>query len=119
MSPREKRLLRCLLEKEKVFVKDLRSLIGSMNPAHNALCLRKMGWKIDTSYIAFHDRDGVPCRPGFYSMDISERERAREFLEKTDGAAVTAPSANEDSEHHDSKSSVQNITEEEKNDNPL
>lgn len=102
MSPRDMRLLRSLVEEEKVFVRDLRSRIGSLNPAQNALSLRKQGWKIQTDYIGVHDRDGVLCRPGYYWMDESERERARVFLEEAEKAAATAPSAKPDISAHKS-----------------
>ncbi|NGX51164.1 MAG: hypothetical protein K1060chlam2_01024 [Chlamydiae bacterium] len=93
MSPRDMRLLRSLVEEERVFVRDLRSRIGSLNPAQNALSLRNQEWRIQTDYIGIHDRDGVLCRPGYYWMEESERERARIFLEKAERAAATAPSA--------------------------
>lgn len=93
MTPREMRLLKCLASSDKVFVRELRSLIGALNPAQNAMSLRKQGWRIHTGYVVVHDRDDVPCRPGFYWMEASEQARAQEFLEKTDRAAATAPTA--------------------------
>lgn len=48
MNPRNKRLLQCLIEDEKVFVKDLRKRIGALNPAQNTFLLRREGWKIQT-----------------------------------------------------------------------
>ena len=93
MSPRDMRLLKSLVQEERVFVRDLRTQIGSLNPAQNALSLRKRGWRIQTDYIGVHDRDGVLCRPGYYWMEESERERARIFFEEAERAAATAPSA--------------------------
>ena len=116
MSPRNKRLLQCLVDKERVFVRDLRSLIGALNPAQNALSLRKSGWNIQTDYIAVRDRDGKVCRPGYYWMETSERERAYEFLKVAERAGGAAPSACDDLKCDDSQSSVSDNSKGGKND---
>ncbi|MGD2169930.1 MAG: hypothetical protein PVI40_06795 [Chlamydiota bacterium] len=108
MTPREERLLRQLADKDKIFVKDLRALIGALNPAQIASNLRKQGWKIHTDYITMYDRDRNLCRPGYYWMDASERDRACTFLIKVEGAAGTAPSTDDNLELQNLKSSDNN-----------
>jgi hypothetical protein len=93
MNSRQVRLLKVLSEREKVFVKDLRPLIGALNPAQVAFTLRKKGWTIQTGFISMLDRDGSLCHPGYYWLDSKERERAREVLERASGAVAAAPSA--------------------------
>jgi len=83
MNPREKRFLKYLIENDKIMVKDLRELIGALNPAQIASALREQGWKINTGYIKVKDRDGKTCRPGYYWMPDSERIIANKFLKKT------------------------------------
>jgi hypothetical protein len=58
MNPRNKRLLEVLSNRDRVFVSELRKLIGALNPAQNAHELRQVGWKIRTGRIATKDRDG-------------------------------------------------------------
>lgn len=115
VTPREFRLLKSLAEDERVFVKDLRQQIGALNPAQIASQLRKQGWIFTTGFIAARDRDGKPCRPGYYSMDPQERERAHQFLIEIDRAAATARS-DKISETRTPKDIKTNISEERKYD---
>lgn len=92
MNPRELRMLKILSENNKVTVKDLRSLVGCLNPAQVKLTLLKKGWHIKTAYFPIKDRDGKICFPGFYSMEPLEQERARIMIEKTKGATAITPS---------------------------
>ena len=98
----------------------MRSLIGAQNPAQNVFSLRKCGWEIKTGFIRTIDRDGKKCRSGYYWLESSEKERAYEFLQKTERAAQTAQSANDNLEHDNShKLNPSNNTKGGKNDNPL
>jgi hypothetical protein len=101
MRPRERRFLKALLEKDKVFVRDLRTIVGAQNPAQVAFNLRQKGWNIQTKFISMHDRDGCICHPGFYWLNEEEKERVRRFLEETSGADNAAPPANGDSKCSD------------------
>ncbi len=91
MSPRQIRLLRELLEHDKVFVRDLRKSIGALNPAQITFSLRRQGWNIQTDFIAVQDRDGVICHPGYYWLDNKEKEKVRDFLKKTNGEVRASP----------------------------
>ncbi|NGX46773.1 MAG: hypothetical protein K1000chlam3_00136 [Chlamydiae bacterium] len=104
MNPRNKRLLEVLVIRDRVFVNELRKLIGAFNPAQNAHELRRAGWKINTGRGVAKDRDGKTCRPGFYWMEPHEQARVIEFLKGADRAAGTAPSANDNPELHNSES---------------
>lgn len=106
MTPRNKRLLELLAKRDKVFVAELRPLIGALNPAQNALKLRQQGWDIKMDRTSIRDRDGKLCSPGYYWFEISEKNRAQEYLRKTDKAAATAQSANDDPKLNKSESSV-------------
>lgn len=105
MNPRDRRLLKCLVEMDRVFVRDLRALIGALNPAQNALSLRKAGWNIKTEKASMRDRDGKLCYPGFYWIGPGEKAKALEFLQRADRAAGTAPSVNDNPELHNYDSS--------------
>lgn len=100
LSPREKRLLKELSLHERVSVRDLRSTIGALNPCQIALQLRRKGWKIDTGYMTVVDRDGKECRPGYYEMCFDERNRARDYLARADGAAATAQTGQISEQQH-------------------
>lgn len=106
MNPRNKRLLEVLAKRDRVFVSELRKLIGALNPAQNTHELRQAGWKIHTGRIVTKDRDGRVCHPGFYSLEPDEQTRAGEFLLKADRAAGTAPSAVDNSELQNPESSL-------------
>ena len=92
MTPRNRRLLGALVTHEKVFVSELRTMVGALNPAQNVLSLRQLGWHIHTGRISVKDRDGNLCRPGFYRLEPKEKERAIAFLKEADGTATTVPS---------------------------
>lgn len=115
LTSRELRLLTLLSERARVSIKDLRTLVGALNVAQVALTLRRKGWAIQTGYFDVIDRDGKKCRPGYYWLEDSEKEKAQEFLRKMDGAAATAPQT-DNSEHNDSNN---NFIEGEKNDKLL
>lgn len=93
MSPREMRLLRELINNERVLVKDLRVRIGALNPAQITFSLRRKGWNIRTGFVQVQDRDGRLCNTGYYWMPGEEKAKAEEYLKKTNGAGATAPLA--------------------------
>ena len=95
MNPREKRLLEVLVNCDHIEVRDLRELIGALNPAQLVFQLRKDGWAIQTGWLTVHDRDGELRHPGFYFLEPEERCRAIEFLERAGGAGVSAPQTSE------------------------
>ncbi len=105
MNPRNKRLLEVLSKRDRVFVSELRNLIGALNPAQNTHELRRAGWKINTGRTVIKDRDGKVCHRGFYSLESDEKAKVREFLQGADRAAGTAPSASDNSELLNPKSS--------------
>ncbi|HUD00810.1 MAG TPA: hypothetical protein VMR37_00620 [Rhabdochlamydiaceae bacterium] len=94
MRPRERRFLKVLLEKDKVFVRDLRTIVGALNPAQVAFTLRQKGWNIQTKFISMQDRDGCICHPGFYWLNDEEKERVKRLLEEPSGADNAAPPGN-------------------------
>jgi hypothetical protein len=102
MGPRELRLLKELVEHDRVFVRDLRKSVGALNPAQIAFCLRKQGWVINTDFITTRDRDGMICHPGYYWLDDKEKQRAEEELRKA-GAVGPAPTEGKCSELSDSQ----------------
>ena len=91
MNPREKRLLKILIERDKVFIRDLRELIGSQNPAQIKFQLKNCGWQIHTDFIPVKDRDGELCPASFYWIDEKEKQKAIECL-KIDEAGAAASS---------------------------
>jgi len=112
MSGREKRFLKALLEKNKVFVKDLRTIVGALNPAQIAFTLRQKGWNIQTKFITMRDRDGLICHPGYYWLDDQEKERVRRLFEEAIGAVVPAPSENENlksAKHHSTSDDIKEV----------
>lgn len=90
LTRRERRLLKELILNDNVSVMDLRRRIGALNPGQIAFQLRSKGWQIKTGFFAVLDRDGNICKPGYYSLEPQEKERARILLEETDRAAGTA-----------------------------
>lgn len=101
MRPREKRFLKALLEKDKVFVRDLRTIVGAQNPAQVAFTVRRKGWNIQTKFISMQDRDVCICHPGFYWLNDDEKERVKQLLEETSGADNAAPPGNGNSKCSD------------------
>ena len=118
MKPRDRRFLECLVKEEKVLVSELRSKIGSLNPAQNAFSLRKQGWDIRTGRISVRDRDGAVCHPGYYWLEPEEKKKALEYLKRTTGTADTAPAAEDNFNESDEESDC-NHNKRREYDNPL
>ena len=83
MTPRQHRALVALVERGAVPCKELGILAGQNNFAELCAGLRrKLGYDaIDTGTIeGAVDRDGQPCKPGYYALSPQGRERALKLL---------------------------------------
>lgn len=84
LTPRQHRALVALLERAAVPCKELGLLAGQNNFAELCASLRrKLGYDaIDTGTIeGAVDRDGQPCKPGYYALSPQGRARAVALLE--------------------------------------
>ena len=84
LTPRQHRALVALLNRATVPCKELGILAGQNNFAELCAGLRrKLGYDaIDTGTIeGAVDRDGQPCKPGYYALSPLGRERAVALLE--------------------------------------
>ena len=117
MNLRELRMLKTLTEYQEVTVRDMRTLIGALNPAQVVHTLRQKGWDINTSYFQVKDRDGKVCNPGAYSMPPQEQEKARLEIERAKGVATTTPKAKDVLKKQSKKTSKPNDTKGGENDN--
>ena len=83
LTPRQHRALVALLERAAVPCKELGLLAGQNNFAELCASLRrKLGYDaIDTGTIeGAVDRDGQPCKPGYYALSPQGRARAVALL---------------------------------------
>ena len=83
LSNRQRRALAALLERSRVPCKELGLLAGQNNFAELCASLRrKLGYDaIDTGTIeGAVDRDGQPCKPGYYALSPQGRARAVALL---------------------------------------
>ena len=82
LSNRQRRALAALLERSRVPCKELGLLAGQNNFAELCASLRrKLGADaIATGSFDSLDRDGKPCKPGFYELTTQGRERALKLL---------------------------------------
>ena len=83
MTPRQHRALVALVERGAVPCKELGALAGQNNFAELCASLRrKLGYDaIETGTIeGAVDRDGQPCKPGYYTLSPQGRERAVALL---------------------------------------
>ena len=82
LTPRQHRALVALMERGAVPCKELGLLAGQNNFAELAAGLRrKFGYDaILTGTFDAIDRDGQPCKPGFYTLSPQGRERALKLL---------------------------------------
>ena len=82
LTPRQHRALVALLNRATVPCKELGLLAGQNNFAELAAGLRrKFGYDaILTGTFDAIDRDGQPCRPGYYTLSPLGRERALKLL---------------------------------------
>ena len=82
LTPRQQRALVALMERGAVPCKELGLLAGQNNFAELAAGLRrKFGYDaILTGTFDAIDRDGQPCKPGYYALSPQGRERALKLL---------------------------------------
>ena len=82
LSNHQRRALAALLERSRVPCKELGLLAGQNNFAELAAGLRrKLGYDaILTGTFDAIDRDGQPCKPGYYALSPQGRERALKLL---------------------------------------
>ena len=83
LTPRQHRALVALLNRAAVPCKELGLLAGQNNFAELCASLRrKLGYDaINTGTIeGAVDRDGQPCKPGYYTLSPQGRERALKLL---------------------------------------
>lgn len=89
-SPRQKRAIIALLEKDSIEVKDLGALIGALNPRQVIFELRQQGFGqiIKTHLFGKIDRDGKHCHPGRYCIAPELKPIVLEFIKRDGLAAV-------------------------------
>ena len=88
-TPRQRRALIALLEKESIEVKELGILAGALNPCQVVSELREHGFEeiIKTEFFERFDRDGKRCRLGRYFIPLEYKLIVQEFLRR-DGLAT-------------------------------
>ena len=84
-TPRQERLIRALLEHDKISANALRDVAGASNISQAVVDLRSLGWVIlgwviNMKRISIKDRDGKPCKPGRYFLSKEMRRRAEQAL---------------------------------------
>lgn len=83
LTPRQHRALVALLNRAAVPCKELGILAGQNNFAELCASLRrKLGYDSIVTGIIENavDRDGQPCKPGYYALSPQGRERALKLL---------------------------------------
>lgn len=78
-NPRELRALAALLRRPMPR-ESLDREAGASNSPELIAGLRRQGLKIPCERISFTDRDGKLCRPGIYSLTISDRRKLNQWL---------------------------------------
>ena len=71
-NPRHLRALAVLLRRP-ISREQLDSVAGASNSPELVAELRRRGLELPCERIKFIDRDGRPCRPGVYSLTITDR----------------------------------------------
>lgn len=79
-TPRQRRALTALVKFDGVSTKDMRDIVGCLNPAEVMAQLKRGGWKWSCELIEVLDRDGCVCRPGVYKLLPEYRLLAAEIL---------------------------------------
>lgn len=78
-SQRQERVLRALVARP-LMREELDATAGASNGPEVVRALRAAGWRIHCERLKRTDRDGLPCRPGRYSLDPAQRTEAFEML---------------------------------------
>jgi hypothetical protein len=79
-TPRQHRALTALVKFDSVSTKDMRDIVGCLNPAEVMAQLKRNGWKWGCELVEVIDRDGHACRPGLYKLSTEHRRLAAEIL---------------------------------------
>ena len=85
-NPRQLRAIAALLRRPMPR-ESLDHEAGCSNAPELMAELRRRGLDAPCERISFIDRDGKPCRPGVYSLTISDRRKIYAWLAKRGGAA--------------------------------
>ena len=85
-NPRYLRALAALLRRPQPR-ESLDREAGCSNAPELMAELRRRGLDAPCERISFIDRDGKPCRPGVYSLTVSDRRKIYAWLAKRGGAA--------------------------------
>lgn len=85
-SPRARRALRLLAEREWVASDELRRRAGALTISDLVHRMRVAGWEILTRRVDAQDRDGRWCRPGEYRLTPDARRLAVRALSGRGGA---------------------------------
>lgn len=80
-NPRQLRAIHTLLSRP-VPRENLDSIAGCSNGPDLIADLRSRGLDLPCVRIKFTDRDGKPCRPGVYSLSMSDRRKIYRWLAK-------------------------------------
>lgn len=80
-NPRHLRALNVLLNRP-IPREQLDSVAGASNSPELVAELRRRGLQVPCERIRFVDRDGYTCRPGVYSLTISDRRKIYAWLAK-------------------------------------
>jgi hypothetical protein len=79
-TPRQRRALTALVHFDGVSTKDMRDIVGCLNPAEVMAQLKRNGWKWVCELVEVVDRDGHVCRPGIYKLTPEHRKLAAEMV---------------------------------------
>ncbi|MBC9070950.1 hypothetical protein IAI53_03145 [Thauera sp. CAU 1555] len=79
-NPRELRLLGHLLDREGAFREELDRAVGASNSPDIVFRLRQRGFDIPCDRVTRTDRDGRPCKVGWYRLTAEAKRAARAVL---------------------------------------
>lgn len=85
-NPRHLRAIAALLRRP-VPRKALDGIAGASNSPELVAELRRRGLEVPCTRIKFTDRDGKPCRPGVYSLTLTDRRKVYRWF-ATEGRGV-------------------------------
>ena len=85
-NPRKLRALAALLRRPMPR-ESLDHEAGASNSPELIAGLRRQGLNIPCERISFRDRDGRLCRPGIYSLTISDRRKVNQWLTHREAGA--------------------------------